>query len=76
MPGLLLPWRNPVFIQFISHKVGRLFVPYFLIILFASNLFLEGMVYRGIFILQCAWYLLASGGALLTKRQRSAQAAR
>ena len=60
MPELLMPWRNPVFLQFVSHKVGRLFVPYFLITLFASNLFLEGSVYRGAFGLQCAWYLFAA----------------
>jgi hypothetical protein len=70
MPELLLPWRNPVFIQFISHKVGRLFVPYFLLMLFVSNLFLTGATYRGIFFLQCTWYLLACTGALITRRKR------
>ena len=75
MPELLVPSRNPVFIQFVSHKVGRLFVPYFLIMLFASNLFLEGTAYRGILTLQCAWYLLACTGALLARRQHSTQVA-
>jgi cellulose synthase/poly-beta-1,6-N-acetylglucosamine synthase-like glycosyltransferase len=73
MPELLAPWRNPVFIQFASHKVGRLFVPYFLILLFASNLLLEGTAYRGILTLQCAWYLLACTGAVLTRRRHSGQ---
>jgi hypothetical protein len=64
MPELLVPWRNPVFIQFVSHKVGRLLVPYFLIMLFASNLFLQGTAYRGILTLQFALYFLACiGGA-------------
>ena len=40
MPELLLPWRNPIFVQFVSHKVGRLLVPYGLAALFISNLFL------------------------------------
>ncbi len=68
MPELILPWRNPVLIQFVSHKIGRLFVPYFLIALFASNLFLKGNAYQGVLILQCAWYLLACTGALLSMR--------
>jgi biofilm PGA synthesis N-glycosyltransferase PgaC len=69
MPELLAPWRNPVLLQFLSHKVGRLLVPYSLVILLVSNLFLEGTTYRGILILQCAWYLLACAGAVITKRQ-------
>src|SRR5712691_1537622 len=27
-PRLLLPWRNPVWLQYVSHKIGRLVVPY------------------------------------------------
>ena len=27
-PRLLLPWRNPVWLQYVSHKLGRLAVPY------------------------------------------------
>jgi poly-beta-1,6-N-acetyl-D-glucosamine synthase len=76
MPNLVVPWRNPVFIQFISHKVGRLLVPYFLIMLFASNFFLKGTAYRGILTFQCAWYFLACTGAVLARRQRSEQVAR
>jgi len=67
MPELLLPWRNPVFIQFLSHKVGRLFVPYFLLALFVSNLFLEGTVYRGVLAMQCAGYLAAAIGTVLAR---------
>jgi hypothetical protein len=75
MPQLIVPWRNPVFVQFVSHKVGRLFVPYFLMMLFASNLFLDGAPYRAILTLQCAWYLLAFTGAVLTRREHSEQLA-
>jgi biofilm PGA synthesis N-glycosyltransferase PgaC len=64
MPELMAPWRNPVFIQFASHKIGRLLVPYFLITLFASNLFLKGTAYGGILALQCAWYFLVCTGGL------------
>jgi biofilm PGA synthesis N-glycosyltransferase PgaC len=74
MPALLTPWRNPVFVQFASHKAGRLLVPYFLIVLFASNLFLKGTAYGGILALQCAWYFLActGGAAYKTAAFRSA----
>ena len=76
MPDLLVPWRNPIFIQFVSHKLVRLFVPYFLVALFVSNLFLVGPAYRGILTLQCAWYLLACAGAVLVRRQHSQQVTR
>jgi cellulose synthase/poly-beta-1,6-N-acetylglucosamine synthase-like glycosyltransferase len=41
MPALLLPWRNPIFVQFFSHKVGRLLIPYCLVGVLISNLFLR-----------------------------------
>src|SRR5262249_3030905 len=40
MPELLAPWRNPIFVQFASHKVGRLIVPYCLAALLFSNVFI------------------------------------
>src|SRR5262245_579740 len=67
LPELLVPWRNPIFFQFISHKVGRLLVPYALLALFISNLFMA----RGIFIVtlsvQVVWYALAAIGYVLTR---------
>ena len=36
-PRLLLPWRNPVWLQFVSHKMGRLLVPYALLPLLAAQ---------------------------------------
>ena len=39
MPELLSCRRNPIFVQFISHKVGRLLVPWDWPRLFISNLF-------------------------------------
>ena len=46
-PGLLLPWRNVVWLQYWSHKVGRLLVPYALIALMATSIALaeRSMVY-------------------------------
>ena len=46
MPELLVPWQNPIFVQLVSHKVGRLIVPYCLALFFISNLFLLDGLYR------------------------------
>jgi len=62
MPELLVPWRNPVFVQLVSHKVGRLIVPYCLAALFLSNLFLLDGLYRTVVFLQAGWYLAACAG--------------
>src|SRR4051812_1608335 len=62
MPELLLPWRNPIFIQFFSHKIARLLCPYALAILFVSNLFLLQGAYLVFLMMQLAWYGLAIAG--------------
>jgi cellulose synthase/poly-beta-1,6-N-acetylglucosamine synthase-like glycosyltransferase len=54
--SLLNPARNRVFFQMASHKLTRLIVPYFLVAAFASNLFLEGAVFRATMILQALFY--------------------
>jgi biofilm PGA synthesis N-glycosyltransferase PgaC len=66
MPELLVPWRNPIFVQFVSHKLGRLFVPYCLAALFISNLFLLHSFYLVAFVCQALWYVLACAGRLLS----------
>ncbi|WP_440874883.1 glycosyltransferase family 2 protein [Thalassotalea sp. PLHSN55] len=56
LPWLLVPIKNPVFFELISHKVCRLLVPYFLILLFISSAFV-GHWFAGLsFIGQCAFY--------------------
>ena len=71
MPALLDPRRNPVFLQFVSHKLGRLVVPYFLVLLLASSAFLaltRGGIYALAFWAQAAVYLLALAGSLAAGR--------
>jgi cellulose synthase/poly-beta-1,6-N-acetylglucosamine synthase-like glycosyltransferase len=68
MPELLVPGRNPVFLQFVSHKLGRLIVPYFLMLLLVSNLFLREGIYLVFLVGQSAWYLFAATGALFSRR--------
>jgi cellulose synthase/poly-beta-1,6-N-acetylglucosamine synthase-like glycosyltransferase len=64
MPGLLAPWRNPIFVQVVSHKLGRLLVPYCLVALFISNLFLRHGIYLAVLVGQVLWYALAAAGWL------------
>jgi len=68
-PVLLLPWRNPIFLQLVSHKAGRLVVPYCLVALFVSNLFLLHGFYGLFFACQAAWYLLAVTGKLIASNE-------
>jgi cellulose synthase/poly-beta-1,6-N-acetylglucosamine synthase-like glycosyltransferase len=73
-PALLLPWRNPAWIQFVSHKVARLAVPYALPPLWLLSVLLSrrSMVYAAAFAAQCLFYLLATYGAWLEKHEAGA----
>jgi poly-beta-1,6-N-acetyl-D-glucosamine synthase len=65
-PRLLLPWRNPVWLQFLSHKLGRLAVPYALLTLLAASIALSnGAFYATALAGQVGFYLLAGYGAVL-----------
>jgi cellulose synthase/poly-beta-1,6-N-acetylglucosamine synthase-like glycosyltransferase len=68
MPELLMPWRNPIFIQLVSHKLGRLLVPYCMVALFISNLFLLHGLYLAVLVAQILWYGLACTGWLISTR--------
>jgi len=64
----LEPWllgsANPIWFRFVSHKLTRLLVPFALVAMFATSLFLPGPIYRTVFVLQLAIYGL-SGWAML-----------
>ncbi len=66
-PRLLLPWSNPAWIQFVSHKMGRLLVPYALPMLLVLSMMLatRSFIYTAAFAAQCVFYGLAAYGALL-----------
>ena len=71
MPELVTPWRNPILVQFISHKVGRLLIPYCLAALFVANAFLlSGGGYLAMFVAQLFWYGLAAAGWLISVRDK------
>jgi cellulose synthase/poly-beta-1,6-N-acetylglucosamine synthase-like glycosyltransferase len=78
-PRLLVPVLNPVWLQYMSHKVGRLLVPWALVAAFVASAALAASwwVYTVAFVLQAAFYGLAVVGAWLDGHGRpSAPAAR
>jgi len=72
LPQAISPWRNPIFIQFISHKLGRLVVPWALLALFITNLFMLRGIYAVTFSLQAVWYAFAVIGHFLSRREVTA----
>jgi len=73
-PRLLLPWLNPVWFQYVSHKIGRLLVPYAMLVLIGSSITVadRSSVYAVALAAQCVFYLLAAYGAWLERRDRVA----
>jgi cellulose synthase/poly-beta-1,6-N-acetylglucosamine synthase-like glycosyltransferase len=69
LPQAMLPWRNAIFVQFVSHKVGRLVVPWAMLALLVANCFLWSRFYVLTLILQIAWYAGASAGYIAERRQ-------
>ena len=70
-PRLLLPWRNPVWLQFFSHKVGRLLVPYALVLMLVSSACLApwSSFYAAAFTVQLMLYAFAIYGAWLDEHE-------
>ena len=68
-PALLAPWRNPVLLQLISHKVMRLVAPLALLCAFVANIALvadanKAAFFRTTLALQAIGYAVAALGAL------------
>jgi len=60
LPRLLLPWRNPVFFAWVSHKLSRLIAPWCLLALWVTSLLAEGALYRFAFWAQTIAYAVAA----------------
>jgi cellulose synthase/poly-beta-1,6-N-acetylglucosamine synthase-like glycosyltransferase len=75
-PRLLLPWRNRVWLQYVSHKLGRLVVPYAMLAMFAASVALAGAhVFYAVWLAaQVAFFVLAGCGAVIEYRGRIASA--
>lgn len=71
-PSWLLPWKNPIWLEFVSHKVLRLASPLLLLIVFVTNIALVGVpVYRLLLIFHMAFYYSAIAGWVLQRSGRS-----
>jgi hypothetical protein len=77
-PRLLLPWTNPVWFQYVSHKLGRLIVPYAMLALIASSMAVanRSLIYAAALAAQCVFYLLAAYGAWLDHQRGHIMAGR
>ena len=62
-PSWLAPWRNPIWFQFISHKISRLLSPILLMLAFIVNLMLLNRgQYLELFMLQIIFYWMIMVG--------------
>jgi poly-beta-1,6-N-acetyl-D-glucosamine synthase len=65
LPQAFLPWRNPVWFQFLSHKLLRLVVPWALLAALVLSVLLREPLYLGLLAAQLAFYAVGLFG--LTK---------
>ena len=56
LPAALLPWRNPIWLQFLSHKILRLLVPWALLGMLVTSALVAEPVYRAALGCQLACY--------------------
>jgi cellulose synthase/poly-beta-1,6-N-acetylglucosamine synthase-like glycosyltransferase len=70
-PRLLVPFRNPVWVQYCSHKIGRLIVPWALVAAFVASAVLaaDQWFYLVALILQLGFYGLALFGGWIESRE-------
>jgi hypothetical protein len=59
-PRLLVPWRNPLFFAWTSHKLLRLIAPWALIGAWLASAFAAGEVYRFALVAQTLAYAVAA----------------
>ena len=69
---LLVPIVNPVWLQYVSHKIGRLVVPWALLCAFVSSAILAPLrwYYFAALTVQVGFYGLAAAGAWMELRHR------
>jgi biofilm PGA synthesis N-glycosyltransferase PgaC len=69
-PWLLSPWSNPVWWQYLSHKVGRLLVPFALIGMLVASCYASGRPYHAFAVAQAMFWACALAGTLCPTMQR------
>ena len=55
---LLLPWRNRIWLQTVSHKLFRLLVPYAMAAVLVATAQLDGLAWRMLFLAQVCCYVV------------------
>lgn len=76
-PRLLVPFVNPVWVQYVSHKLGRLVVPWALVALLIATIAVAQVhvFFAVVLAAQGIFYGLALSGALFQVRDRLARVA-
>jgi biofilm PGA synthesis N-glycosyltransferase PgaC len=64
VPAALLPWRNPIWLELVSHKMLRLAAPWALLGMLFLSAVLPGWLYQVAFSCQVACYTLALLGLI------------
>ena len=67
LPAVALPWRNPAFFAWFSHKFLRLLVPWALLAMLLSSACIDTPFWRMLFVLQLAAYVAAALALLAPK---------
>ena len=67
-PAWLLPWRNPIWLEFVSHKLLRMASPLLLLCVAVTNVMLVGQpIYSLLLLYQACFYCSAIAGWLCQK---------
>jgi cellulose synthase/poly-beta-1,6-N-acetylglucosamine synthase-like glycosyltransferase len=77
LPGALLPWRNPIWWQLVSHKLLRLVVPWALLGMLFTSALSSGPFFTTLLMVQLVCYTIGVAGMwpAIGKRWRLAGAA-
>lgn len=62
LPSLLVPWRNPLWFRFVSHKLLRIASPFCFLGMLVLSAFLPGWLYQGFFVAELTLYMLGIAG--------------
>ncbi len=68
---LFNPFKNPIFFQFLSHKVFRLVVPYAMLISLLSSFTAVGLLYSILFWSQVSFYFVGAMGIFSDKFKKN-----
>jgi hypothetical protein len=75
VPAILLPWRNPIWVQFVSHKLMRLGAPWALLVMLIAAGLQGGVFWHAMLAAQLLFYLVGAAGAVAGKKFRPRQLA-